>query len=187
METLSEQFKPGAGRRTTIIWFIAGVLSLVIAAFIGISDNLPGILLLLFGCFAMVYAFLHRAGATKNFSTGLKLLYWSPRLFCIVFAAFTVIFALDVFGGDKGVWQTIVAFIMHLIPTFLIIALLIISWRWEWLGGIVFILLALLYIISSKGRAPLMAYILICGCLLLISILFFLNWLYRNKLRPGSK
>jgi hypothetical protein len=63
---------------------------------------------------------------------------------------------------------------------------LIISWRREWIGGIVFILLALLYIISIWGRFPLITYIGISGPLGLIGVLFLLNWRYRNSLRTRS-
>ncbi|RPH91931.1 MAG: hypothetical protein EHM72_18180, partial [Calditrichaeota bacterium] len=145
MNEITAQSRPDNKLMMTIVWFIVGVISLVLAFVIGISDNLPGILLLLFGCFCILYAVLHRLGKSKNLRPGRKLLYWSPRVLCIVFAAFTALFAMDVFDGSRGFLETLLALFMHLIPTFALIAVLVVSWRWEWIGGVVFILLAVLY------------------------------------------
>ena len=76
----------------------------------------------------------------------LWLLYWTPRALCIVYAAFISIFAADVFGGGAGFWQTAVALLIHLIPTFLLIAVLVVSWRREWIGGVLFVALAALWV-----------------------------------------
>jgi cytochrome b561 len=51
--------------------------------------------------------------------------------------------ALDAFNPEKTLWQQIVAFLMHLIPSFVSIIFLIIAWKWEFIGGIIFILLGL--------------------------------------------
>jgi hypothetical protein len=69
-------------------------------------------------------------------------------------------------------------FIIHLIPSFLLLITLIISWRREWVGGVVFLLLAVLYIYSKPG-SQLSVYLIICGPLVILSALFFLNWKYK--------
>ena len=187
MNTLSEQPKPKNNRTETVVWFIIGVISIGITLIIGINDNLPGILLLLLGSFALVYAFLQLIGKSKNLRPEQQLLYWSPRVLSIVFIAFTCIFALDVFGESRGFGETILALLMHLIPQFLMMGILILSWRREWIGGVVFILLAILYIVGMWGRFPLMTYVIISGPLALTGILFLLNWRYRKNLRVNAK
>ena len=186
MNTISEQPQPRNGRTMTVVWLIIGVISIVITSIIGINDNLPGILLLLLGSFSLLYAFLQLIGKSKNLRPGQQLLYWSPRVLSIVFIAFTCIFALDVFGESKGFLETVLALLMHLIPQFVMIGVPILSWRREWIGGIVFILLALLYIVGMWGRFPLMTYVIISGPLALIGILFLLNWRHRMDLRARS-
>ena len=57
----------------------------------------------------------------------------------------------------------------------------------EWIGGVVFIFLALLYIVGMWGRFPLMTYVIISGPLALTGILFLLNWRYRKNLRVNAK
>ena len=65
-----------------------------------------------------------------------RLLFWTPRALAIVFIAFLSLFALDVFGEGYGFWQTLLALVIHLIPTWILIALLILAWRWEWIGAV---------------------------------------------------
>jgi hypothetical protein len=123
----------------------------------------------------------------RKLSAGKKLLYWAPRTIIIVFTVFISLFAFDVFGESKSIGETIIAFLMHLIPTFILIVVLVITWRREWIGGIVFCALGFLYILNMWGRFPLVTYILMAGPLFITGILYLLNWKYRADLRPGSK
>lgn len=116
-----------------------------------------------------------------------NLLYWSPRILCILFALFLSLFALDVFDGGNDFWTTLIALAAHLAPSAAIIALLIIAWHREWIGGTIFFLLAVLYIVSTWGRFPLAVYLMISGPMFVISILFFINWKYRSTLRHDKK
>jgi len=52
-------------------------------------------------------------------------------------------FAADVFESGLTVWQQLGAFIMHLIPSFILIAFLVIAWKWEYVGGMIFIIIGL--------------------------------------------
>jgi len=115
-----------------------------------------------------------------------RLLYWTPRILCVLFAAFISIFALDVFDGNHGLWNTILALLMHLIPTGIILVMLAISWRWEWVGGILFPALGVCYLIMTHGRFPWSTYLVISGPLFLVGALFLLNWFYRRELRHSS-
>jgi hypothetical protein len=58
-----------------------------------------------------------------------QLLFWSPRILCLLFAAFISIFAADVLGEGYGFWKTILALLIHLIPTWLVLIVLAVSWR----------------------------------------------------------
>ena len=113
-------------------------------------------------------------------------LFWTPRILCILFAGFLSIFAADVFGEHYGFWKTILALVMHLIPTWIILIVLVVSWRREWVGGTLFIALGALYLIWSWGRFHWSAYLAISGPLLLIGVLFWVNWLHRAQLRTSS-
>lgn len=112
---------------------------------------------------------------------GEKILYWAPRVLGIIFAAFISIFALDVFGAGVGFGEAILALLIHLVPTYLIVAALLLGWRWEWPGGLAFITLGIFYILLSGGKEHISAYLLITGPAVLIGILFMVNWLRKRS------
>lgn len=115
-----------------------------------------------------------------------RVLYWTPRILGIVFAGFISLFALDVFDGQQGFWRTLVAFLMHMIPTAIVLMVLGLAWRWEWVGGVVFTVLGCLYIATAWGRFHWSAYAVISGPLFLLGGLFFASWLKRGELRATA-
>ena len=106
---------------------------------------------------------------------------WTARIMSIVFAAFLSVFALDIFNEGNNFWNTAIGLFMHLIPSFLILLVLIISWRKEWIGGIVYCMLGLAYIIFAWGKFHWSAYALIAGPLFIIGVLFFISWVQRKN------
>ena len=114
-----------------------------------------------------------------------RLLFWTPRILCLLFAAFLSVFALDVFGAGYGFWKTVLALLMHLIPTWIILIVLAISWRREWVGAILFTALGVLYPVLFWGRFVWYVYLFMSGPLFLVGGLFLLNWLFRTELRAG--
>ena len=117
-------------------------------------------------------------------NTSIKLvLFWTPRVLCILFAMFLSLFAFDVFSEGYGFWQTILALLIHLVPVYIVVIALVIAWRWEWVGAILFITLALFYLVWSWGRFHWSAYLGISGPLVLLGVLFLFNWIYRAQLR----
>jgi len=72
-----------------------------------------------------------------------KIFYWSPRVLCILAILFVSLFALDAFSPELSIWQQIGGFLIHLIPSFILLALLILAWKREFIGGIIFIIIGL--------------------------------------------
>jgi len=70
-------------------------------------------------------------------------LYWFPRILCILAILFISVFALDAFQPELTFWQQIQGFIMHLIPSFVLLLFLLIAWKWELIGGVIFVLIGL--------------------------------------------
>lgn len=75
--------------------------------------------------------------------TSIKILHWTPRIICILAILFVSLFALDSFAPDLTIWQQIGAFLIHLIPSFVLIILLAVAWKWEFIGGILFTIIGL--------------------------------------------
>ena len=75
--------------------------------------------------------------------TSIKVIHWVPRILCIIAILFISLFAADAFAPELSIWQQLGDFIMHLIPSFILLASLIIAWKWEYVGGIIFIIIGL--------------------------------------------
>jgi len=111
------------------------------------------------------------------------LLFWVPRVLTILFALFLGVFALDVFGESLGFLGTAAAFLIHLIPAFLILIVLAVAWRWEWVGAAAYFFLSVMYLVLAWGRVHWSAYLAISAPLFVLGVLFLLGWLYRARLR----
>lgn len=72
-----------------------------------------------------------------------SIIHWLPRILCVAAIFFISLFALDAFAPGLTFWQQIGAFLIHLVPSFILCALLILAWKWELIGGIIFILIGL--------------------------------------------
>jgi len=115
-----------------------------------------------------------------------QVLYWTPRILGILFALFISLFALDVFGEGYGFWESVGAFLIHLIPTFVILIALFVAWRREWIGAILFVGLGMFYLVVFRGDFDWITFLIIAGPLFLIGALFLVNWLYRAQLRDEN-
>lgn len=115
-----------------------------------------------------------------------RLLFWTPRIICLLFAAFISLFALDVFEEHHGFWNTLVALSLHLIPTAVVLLILATAWRWEWVGSLTFPALGVFYIIQFWGKFPWPTYAIIAGPLFLLGGLFLVGWLKRAEIHAKS-
>lgn len=103
--------------------------------------------------------------------TTVNLVLWSPRIVGILVSLFIGMFALDAFSEGKPLFQALPDFAIHLIPAFVLLAIVVASFRWPWIGAITFIGLAVLYAVTmSRGRLDWM--LTISGPLLVVGALF---------------
>jgi hypothetical protein len=103
-------------------------------------------------------------------------LFWIPRILSILYALFLSLFALDVFNEGYNIRDTIIALLIHLVPTYLVVIALFIAWQREHIGGALFIALAMIYLIISRGESW-----IISVPFLLIGVLFLFNWTHRTQ------
>ena len=75
--------------------------------------------------------------------TAYKIIYWLPRIICIAAILFISMFAADAFESKLTIWQQLGHFFMHLIPSFILLGILLVAWKWEIIGGIIFMLIGL--------------------------------------------
>ena len=76
-------------------------------------------------------------------------------------------------------------FALHLLPAVGLLIIVAVSWRREWLGGIAFIALSLLYA-STMARGRLDWMLVISAPLIAIGLLYLLSWRHHDELRTIS-
>ena len=114
---------------------------------------------------------------------------WTPRIGMLLFALFISMFALDVFGAGVGFWATAAALTMHLLPTFVILLVLAVAWRWPWAGGIVLLATAGLFLLQfgPGWGGDWTLYLLFIGTPAMIALLFLANrWLRGEMGESGA-
>jgi len=118
-----------------------------------------------------------------------KFVYWAPRVLSIIFIFFLALMSLDVFSPGLSFWQIAGGLLIHNIPVFVLLIVLWISWKYEWVGGVAFILAGMLYIamlLTNALRNRFEWYMLswavqIAGIAFFIGILFLINWFKKKK------
>ncbi len=68
-------------------------------------------------------------------------------------------------------------------PTYLVVVALVLAWRWEWIGALLFTGLSVFYIVLAWGQFPWVTYLVISGPLFVTGVLFLLNWVFRKQVR----
>ncbi len=116
--------------------------------------------------------------------TTATLLLWIPRIAGILLAALLGIFALDAFDGRSFV-EGLPAFAIHLIPSYVVLVVVAIAWRFEWIGTVAFLGLAVLYAVMVRWRMDWVA--IISGSLIVVGVLFLVSWHYHGVLHAARQ
>lgn len=119
-----------------------------------------------------------------------KFVFWAPRILSILFILFLALFSLDVIEPGRSIGEIIIGLIMHNIPVFVLIGLLVIAWKHELVGAVTFISAGLLYSGVTVSRAlqseipwylSIFWSLTIAGPAFLVGILFLLNWQIKRR------
>lgn len=119
-------------------------------------------------------------------------LLWTPRVLAMLYIAFLSMFALDVFGEQHGFWPILAALSIHLIPSFILAGVLILAWRWEWVGAAVYTTAGAMYAAFVMTR-PLalgtkISWIAtIAAPIFLVAALFLAAWLKHDELHARHR
>lgn len=122
-----------------------------------------------------------------------KFIYWTPRVLSILLIVFLAVFSLDVFDNDYGFWGTVLGLLIHNIPSFILLGILIISWKYEIVGGVAFILAGISFLVFTLVRETVEPrYMLLALSLILvvpaflIGILFLVGWFKKKKITRAA-
>jgi hypothetical protein len=123
-----------------------------------------------------------------------KAFFWTPRILGILAILFISIFALDAFQPGMTIWEQLRDFLMHLIPSFILLAILLIAWKWQLIGGIIFVAIGLVltpfiyihnYNMNGSVWMSLWIILIITFPFILIGILFIVGHkINKNQAKP---
>lgn len=105
-----------------------------------------------------------------------KLIHWAPRIAAILIIFFVSLFSLDVFEMEATPLELLGGFLIHNIPSIVMIILLIFAWRRPVVGFIAFLLAGIFFLRFVIMGPDFGNFILFSGPLLLISALFYADW-----------
>lgn len=113
-------------------------------------------------------------------------LIWIPRVLAIILIVFLSLFALDVFSGDALFIKKLGGFFVHLIPSFILLLILIISWKKPLIGGSLFILLSIAFAFFFRTYRSVPTFLGITFPVVLVGILFITFDLVAKKSRKAA-
>lgn len=124
--------------------------------------------------------------------SSMRILYWTPRILGILAILFLSMFALDAFNPALTIWQQIGGFLIHMIPSFVLLGILAVAWKWELIGGLIFTLIGLafspvVYLLNYNRlhsvKESLFVLLIITVPFILTGLLFILSYRHKKRVR----
>jgi len=115
-----------------------------------------------------------------------RVIRWAPRIASFLIIFFLTLFSFDVFSGNASFWQMLGGFLVHNLPSIVLLILLIIAWKRPIVGFISFLIFALAFtafFVRSFISPNLFFFVL---PILLIAFLYYADWQWNKKLVPSS-
>lgn len=124
------------------------------------------------------------------------IIHWSARIISIAAIVFVSLFALDSFATELSLKEQLVGFAIHMIPSFVLLAILIVAWKWELAGGIIYVLIGLVlspllfvynYRVNHSVGISLSIILLITFPFLLAGVLFIMSHIKMNRFPESNQ
>lgn len=113
-------------------------------------------------------------------------IYWSARVLAFLLIGFLFLFSLDVFEIEATFWNQLLGFLLHNIPVFILILAIVIGWKMEIIPALVFLTGAIVFFImtgvNDNFDALFVSFPIVIPAIL-VSILLFLSWFYKKKVK----
>lgn len=124
----------------------------------------------------------------KTTKRGNLALSWVLRVFLLLVILFFAMFSLDVFEGDDPLGRKLLGFLIHNVPSLVMIAILIIAWRWENIAGFLLIAggIAMVFLFGGPGNLMFGTWIMI-SLPVIVGVLFLVNYYGFGHAPAGGK
>lgn len=114
------------------------------------------------------------------------LVHWAPRVLAFTHMLFLGVFALDVFDSALGSWQTLLALVIHLLPSLAIVFVLLLAWRHSLAGFVGFALLSVIFALWILEPSDGTGFYILLGPIVLCCLLFLSDWLLEKRNHSSS-
>ncbi|MGE5397992.1 MAG: hypothetical protein ACM3MK_10715 [Chitinophagales bacterium] len=113
---------------------------------------------------------------------GSAALTWIPRVLAMMFIIFISLFAFDTFSNGEPLVRSLIGFLIHLIPSFVLLIILVISWKRPIVGGCIFIFTGIALAIFWGTYKDLTRFLLLSLPVLVTGIMFIISHYSRNEI-----
>lgn len=144
-------------------------------------------LVLLYGSiYVLVVAWRERKALGQVSPRLTRIIHWAPRIAAILIIFFISLFSLDVFEMEASPLELLGGFLIHNIPSIILLALLIVAWKRPAVGFVAFLvagaLFALFFVRDAESLPNLLIFVF---PILLIAGLFYADWKWVNPQPSG--
>jgi hypothetical protein len=135
-------------------------------------------LVLLYGSIYVLLMGWHERSMLGQVSPRLrKIIHWSPRIAALLIIFFVGLFSLDVFGTGAPPLEVLAGFLVHNIPSLIMLVLLIFAWKRPVVGFVAFLIAAAAFaVFFVRDIYALPNLLLFVLPILLIASLFYADW-----------
>jgi hypothetical protein len=145
-------------------------------------------LVLLYGSiYVLVIAWREHASLGQVTPRLAKIIHWAPRIASIAIIFFVALFSLDIFGTDASPLELLGGFLIHNIPSIVMLVLLIFAWKRPAVGFAAFLIAGALFaIFFVRSIYALSNLLLFVFPILLVAGLFYADWKWLGA-QPATK
>lgn len=135
-------------------------------------------LVLLYGAiYVLLVGWRERSTLGKVSPRLARIIHWAPRVAALLIIFFVGLFSLDVFGTGAPPLEVLAAFLMHNLPSLVMLVLLVFAWKRPVVGFVAFLIaaaaFAALFVRDLYALPNLLLFVL---PILLVASLFYADW-----------
>lgn len=108
---------------------------------------------------------------------------WIPRFFGIAFALFLILFSFDVFENGVNA-EAFGGFLMHSVPSFLLLIFIALSWKTPAATGLLFVLAGLFFLVRFRTYDEWTSFFVLSVLPAVIGLLFFVASILKSTASP---
>lgn len=123
------------------------------------------------------------------------IIFWPPRILAVLFVILLAKLSFDVLSPTMGRQEFLMGVLLYNIPTLVFMAIVLLSWEFELIGAVAFLLAGAGYSFYSDSLAGTKAWFpelpwgnsIIIPIFIIIGILYLINWIWKKKIKADQR